>query len=69
MHIFTNGMTVKELKDLIKDWPEVYESTKEPCEVWLEDPTTGNSSQVKMAFSLNPKETGSDILLTTKLEE
>ena len=70
MHVFTDGMTVKQLKDLIKDWPEVYENTGEPCEVWIEDPTTGNSSQViKIVFSLNPKEFGSNILLASKLGE
>jgi len=31
---FRNGLTVRELKELIKDWPEedVYGN---PCEVWM----------------------------------
>jgi DNA polymerase sigma len=31
---FPHGLTVKQLKDLIKDWPEVDEMG-DPCEVWL----------------------------------
>jgi hypothetical protein len=29
-----NGITVKELKDFIKDWPEV-DSDGEPYEIWF----------------------------------
>lgn len=33
---FQNGMTVAELKKMIRDWPETDEYG-EPCEVWLCD--------------------------------
>lgn len=61
LYEFKNGMTVKELKELIKDWPE---------EDWLGDPTgvwveTGRnlSSPVTIAGSLNHRvddETGKE---------
>jgi hypothetical protein len=31
---FENGLTVKELKQIIKDWPEIHENG-EPTEVWI----------------------------------
>jgi len=48
---FTNGMTVTQLKALIKDWPEVDEMG-DPCEVWL---ATGDmtSSICTQVSSLN----------------
>ena len=49
---FKNGLTVKELKAIIKDWPEVNECTNEDCEVWIE--TGQNSSSiVKTVSTLN----------------
>jgi hypothetical protein len=44
-------MTVKDLKELIKDWPEE-DCHGEPTEVWME---TGHclSSPVRVACSLN----------------
>ena len=48
---FTNGMTVADLKELIRDWPEVDENG-EPCEVWLCD-SSGMSNQARMATPLN----------------
>lgn len=48
---YKNGMTVKELKDLIKDWPEE-DLMGDPTEVWVE---TGRnlSSPVTIAGMLN----------------
>jgi hypothetical protein len=48
---FVRGMTVKELKALIKDWPEVNHEG-EPTEVWIE---TGRclTSPVVVAMALN----------------
>lgn len=45
------GMTVKDLKELIKNWPET-DCYGEPCEVWI---TTGEclSSPVSHAEVLN----------------
>jgi len=40
MRDYPSGLTVRELKDAIKDWPEINEHTGEECEVWL---TTGDS--------------------------
>lgn len=69
MKTFENGMTVKELKDLIKDWPEE-DCYGDPTEVWME---TGRclSSPVRVACPLNLRkddETGkewSDIIFET----
>ena len=48
-----NGVTVKELKEFIKDWPEEGENG-EPTEVWM---TTGahTSSPVKAVWPLNKR--------------
>ena len=35
MNKYPMGLTVKELKEAIKDWPEIDETTGEECEVWL----------------------------------
>ncbi|GAG24223.1 unnamed protein product [marine sediment metagenome] len=53
---FDNGMTVRELKEMIKDWPEV-DQYGEDREVWIE---TGRSlsSQVVTAGPLNLREDG-----------
>jgi hypothetical protein len=48
---FPNGLTVKELKELMKDWPEEDEFG-EPCEVWLET-SDGHSNIVKHVIPLN----------------
>jgi len=34
-YFYKNGMTVKELKELVKDWPE-YDFNGEPTTVWIE---------------------------------
>lgn len=48
---FQNGMTVADLKALIRDWPET-DGNDEPCEVWIE---TGDnlSNMVCVATPLN----------------
>ena len=48
---FVNGMTVAELKELVKDWPETDEYGK-PCEVWLCG-ADGLSNQARHAGPLN----------------
>ena len=64
-HEFPNGLTVKELKAAIADWPEVY-ADGSSCEVWI---TTGpcQSSPVVLIAPLNvrPNGTGesSDMIL------
>lgn len=65
---FPNGMTVAELKEIIKDWPEK-DGQGDPCEVWVCD-AIGLSNQVVSVSALNyRKEAGlvwSDILLETR---
>ena len=53
---FENGMTVRELKAMIKDWPEINQYG-EDCEVWIE---TGRnlSSPATTAGPLNLRENG-----------
>lgn len=48
---FENGMTVKELKALIKDWPEL-DRDDEPTQVWIET-GRGLTSPVCVAMTLN----------------
>lgn len=66
---YENGMTVKELKELVKDWPEV-DVNGEPTEVWMET-GRGLSSPVRVAVKLNYRkddETGeewSDLIFET----
>ena len=60
-------MTVKELKEIIKDWPEV-DGNGEPTEVWINS-GKGLSSIANSAVKLNTrinietKQEWSDILL------
>jgi len=54
-HTFENGMTVKELKNLIATWPEVNEDTGEDCEVWLEN-VDGCSNIITEVWPLNMRE-------------
>lgn len=53
---FPNGMTVTELKEMVRDWPETDEFG-EPCEVWLCD-RQGLSNQAIMATPLNMRQSG-----------
>ncbi len=57
---FPNGLTVKELKELIKDWPETYENG-EPTEVWIET-APGISNVVTKIVPLNFQENSADII-------
>jgi hypothetical protein len=60
MHVqFHNGMTIRELKDLVKDLPETNPSTGENFEVWMEV-EEGLTSPVVAAWTLNK----GDILLS-----
>lgn len=54
MFNFEQGMTVKELKEIIKKWPET-DNEGEDCEVWIK---TGRceSSPVVCAGALNRRE-------------
>lgn len=55
------AITVKELKEIIKDWPDE-NSMGEPTEVWIE--TGCNlSSPVVNVWNLNTRHGASDILL------
>ncbi len=54
LHDFPNGMTVAELKKLVRDWPETDEYG-DPCEVWLCD-ARGLSNQAKRAGALNRRQ-------------
>lgn len=57
------GMSVKELKELIKDWPDEYESG-EPTAVWI---GTGQnrSSVVTVVWPLNKIDDCAEILLSS----
>ena len=52
----SNGLTVYELKKIIKDWPEYNEETGEECEVWFET-GDGLSSPVTEVWPLNKRDT------------
>ena len=47
-----DGITVRELKEIIKDWPEQNPVTGEDCEVWI-DAGSGLSNQAKTIMPLN----------------
>ena len=53
-HYFPDGMTVAELKELVRKWPETDEYG-DPCEVWLGD-AQGLSNQAKRAGALNRRQ-------------
>ncbi len=56
-----DGLTLAELKAIIKDLPDVRENG-EPFEVWIET-SPWISSQVRLVSSLNLRDDGCDILL------
>lgn len=60
---FKNGLTVRELKELIKNWPEVDEHGDE-AEVWVED-EYGISNPVRSVWPLNSV----DILFEMKVND
>jgi len=60
--INAGGVTIKELKELIKDWPEEYKNG-DPTEVWIEtDQRTSNVC--KAVWPLNLAVEASDIILS-----
>lgn len=59
---FANGMTVKELKNFIKDWPEE-NMHGEPTEVWF-NTDKFHSSQVTEMDKLNVNNGTYDILFS-----
>jgi hypothetical protein len=64
---FRNGMTVKELKEIIADWPEEYDNG-EPCEVWVGD--RGLTNQVVELWPLNKQgDIASVVFLTTLYDD
>lgn len=63
MKRFPNGLTVKELKEIVADWAETDEDG-EPTEVWIE---TGwcLSSVVIEVCPLNKREKSADLILSS----
>ena len=65
--LFRNCLTIRQLKEVIKDWPEVNEYTGQECEVWI---TTGeglSSPCVELEplnRRLDDEKVSADILLT-----
>lgn len=60
---FPNGLTVKELKEIIADWAETYENG-EPTEVWIETGWCLSSAVVEVA-PLNVREKSADLILSS----
>lgn len=62
---FKHNLTVRKLKEIIKDWPEEYE-TGELTEVWIET-NPNESNPVMCIWPLNLRDNGiANILLTAK---
>jgi len=62
---FEKGLTVKELKEIIKDWPEQREDG-EDCQVWLGS-RDGFSNEAVEVATLNLSSDGSaDLLISTE---
>jgi len=61
------GLTVKELKILIKDWPEIGKNG-ESTEVWIET-GTNLSSPVTYISMLNSRDEASDIIFESNAFE
>lgn len=59
MKQFPNGLTVRELKEYIQDWPDTDELGNE-SEVWMSN-IDGTSSQVKVLWPLNSTDIMFDI--------
>lgn len=55
---FPDGMTVAQLKAIVRDWPETDEYG-DPCEVWVCD-GKGLSNQARMATPLNMRRSKDD---------
>ena len=61
-----NGLTIKELKEIIKNMPD-NDNNGEPYEVWIHT-SKGLSSPVKEISPLNKSEHGSDIIFGVDYE-
>ena len=62
---FPNGMTVSELKEAIKDWPEFREDGS-PCEVWIGVGFLSNEARDLIPLNVRVDEKGTrtaDLLL------
>ncbi len=60
---FENGLTIKELKEIIKNLPEK-NNLDEPFEIWIENTKNSMSSrQVTEIRPLNQSENGCDLFL------
>lgn len=54
VHRNNNGITVKELKEFVKNLPETNPDTGEDCEVWLEMYRNGSSPATSL-WNLNTR--------------
>jgi hypothetical protein len=67
MKDYKNGMTVRELRVIVRDWPLYNAYTGEECEVWIR--VEGLSNQVKTVCPLtrrtNDGHISADLLLET----
>jgi len=63
MKSFPNGLTVKDLKEIIADWDETDEDGA-PTEVWIET-GWGLSSVVIEVTPLNKREKSADLILSS----
>lgn len=60
---FENGLTVKELKEIIKDWPEV-RADGTPTEVWLSNAAGVSNIAIEVSdLNLDDEQVG-DIILS-----
>ena len=66
MHKFSDGMTVRELKETIKDWSET-DLNGESCEVWIET-KDGCNGQVHAVYPLNLRKSDSEVCADILLE-
>lgn len=56
-----NGITVRQLKELVKDLPEVNDTWNEPFELWV-DIGNGLSKPITSIWPLNKNEDGCDLI-------
>ncbi len=61
MKSFPNGLTVRELKEIITDWSETDENG-EPTEVWIETGWCLSSIVIEVS-PLNKREKSADLIL------
>lgn len=61
-----NGVTVAELKKLVKDLPEV-DADGDPFEIWLGSDDNRHSNVCKAIWPLNKRDDGQDIILEKQL--